>query len=87
MYITILIANTRWINDFSGLMFSVLITGVITDAIKDAVGRPRPYFFWRCFPDGKGVFDPVTSDVMCTGVKSVIKEGHKNFPSGHTSCK
>ncbi|PSR84952.1 Lipid phosphate phosphatase [Actinidia chinensis var. chinensis] len=68
-----------------GLLFSVLITGVITDAIKDAVGRPRPDFFWRCFPDGKGVFDPVTRNVMCTGLKSVIKEGHKSFPSGHTS--
>ncbi|XP_028786480.1 lipid phosphate phosphatase 2-like isoform X2 [Neltuma alba] len=68
-----------------GLLFSVLITAVITDAIKDGVGRPRPDFFWRCFPDGKGVFDPVTSDVMCTGDKSVIKEGHKSFPSGHTS--
>lgn len=106
----------------SGLLFSVLITGVLTDAIKDAVGRPRPDFFWRCFPDGKGVrsqnsnwfypfigykakyllpvliclititlhtqaFDPITSNVMCTGLKSVIKEGHKSFPSGHTSCK
>ncbi|CAI9096126.1 OLC1v1032205C1 [Oldenlandia corymbosa var. corymbosa] len=68
-----------------GLMFSVLITAVITDAIKDAVGRPRPDFFWRCFPDGKGSFDPVTGDVRCTGVRSVIKEGHKSFPSGHTS--
>ncbi|XP_057529268.1 lipid phosphate phosphatase 2-like [Amaranthus tricolor] len=68
-----------------GLLFSVLITSVITDAIKDGVGRPRPDFFWRCFPDGKGVFNNVTGNVMCTGFKSVIKEGHKSFPSGHTS--
>ncbi|KAI3841439.1 hypothetical protein MKW92_010770 [Papaver armeniacum] len=73
-----------------GLLFAVLITGVLTDAIKDAVGRPRPDFFWRCFPDGKGVFDTVTKNVLCTGDKKTIKEGHKSFPSGHTSwpcCK
>ncbi|CAL0300314.1 unnamed protein product [Lupinus luteus] len=68
-----------------GLLYSVLITAVITDAIKDGVGRPRPDFFWRCFPDGKAVFESVTRDVRCTGDKSVIKEGHKSFPSGHTS--
>ncbi|KAH9746670.1 Lipid phosphate phosphatase 2 [Citrus sinensis] len=70
-----------------GLLYSVLITGVITDAIKDAVGRPRPDFFWRCFPDGKGVFDNVTRNVVCTGQNHVIKEGHKSFPSGHTSSR
>ncbi|KAF9591870.1 hypothetical protein IFM89_008916 [Coptis chinensis] len=68
-----------------GLLFSVLITGVITDAIKDAVGRPRPDFFWRCFPDGKDFYDTVTKNVICHGDKAVIKEGHKSFPSGHTS--
>uniref|UniRef100_A0A5B6Z781 Putative lipid phosphate phosphatase 2 isoform X2 n=1 Tax=Davidia involucrata TaxID=16924 RepID=A0A5B6Z781_DAVIN len=69
-----------------GLLFSVLVTGVITDAIKDAVGRPRPNFFWRCFPDGKDVYDQ-WGNVACHGDKSIVKEGHKSFPSGHTSCK
>ncbi|KAJ6813238.1 lipid phosphate phosphatase 2-like isoform X2 [Iris pallida] len=68
-----------------GILFSVLIAGVITDAIKDAVGRPRPDFFWRCFPQGKEVYDQVTGDVICNGDKNVIKEGYKSFPSGHTS--
>ncbi|XP_022133767.1 lipid phosphate phosphatase 2-like isoform X2 [Momordica charantia] len=67
-----------------GLLYSLLITGVITDAIKVAVGRPRPNFFWRCFPDGKDVYDAL-GDVICHGDASVIKEGHKSFPSGHTS--
>ncbi|GLT48861.1 hypothetical protein SLA2020_224530 [Shorea laevis] len=68
-----------------GLLFSVLITGVITDSIKDAVGRPRPNFFFRCFPDGKAVFNNVTGNVVCHGHVKDIKEGYKSFPSGHTS--
>ncbi|MCO5605100.1 hypothetical protein L7F22_059280 [Adiantum nelumboides] len=68
-----------------GLLFAVLITGVITDSIKNAVGRPRPNFFWRCFPDGIARYNNITSEVQCTGEASVIREGHKSFPSGHTS--
>ncbi|KAK3189391.1 hypothetical protein Dsin_028952 [Dipteronia sinensis] len=69
-----------------GLLYAVLITGVITDAIKVATGRPRPDFFWRCFPDGVGNFTGPWGDVVCHGQKGDIKEGHKSFPSGHTSC-
>ncbi|KAL8161312.1 hypothetical protein V2J09_012801 [Rumex salicifolius] len=64
-----------------GLLFAILITAVITDAIKDGVGRPRPDFFWRCFPDGKDYYDAL-GNVICHGKHSVIREGHKSFPSG-----
>ncbi|KAL6507517.1 putative lipid phosphate phosphatase 3, chloroplastic [Orobanche gracilis] len=69
---------------FLKILYSVLITVVLTDAIKDAVGRPRPDFFWRCFPDGKDVYDQ-WGNVVCHGDLYVIREGHKSFPSGHTS--
>ncbi|KAM7479672.1 hypothetical protein LguiA_027885 [Lonicera macranthoides] len=67
-----------------GLLYSSLVTGVITDSIKDAVGRPRPNFYLRCFPDGQAKFSS-NGDVACDGLKKVIKEGYKSFPSGHTS--
>ncbi|KAI3463759.1 hypothetical protein Pfo_020422 [Paulownia fortunei] len=60
-----------------GLAYSVLVTEVITDSIKDAVGRPCPNFYYRCFPDG----------VLCTGDAKLVKEGYKSFPSGHSSCR
>ena len=67
-----------------GLFYAVLITAVITDSIKDATGRPRPNFFYRCFPDGKAAFKD-NGDVLCHGDPLIIKEGYKSFPSGHSS--
>ncbi|KAK3421608.1 putative lipid phosphate phosphatase 3, chloroplastic isoform X1 [Eucalyptus grandis] len=67
-----------------GLLYSVLITGVMTDAIKDATGRPRPDFFWRCFPNGTEIYDNL-GNVVCHGNELIIREGYKSFPSGHAS--
>jgi len=67
-----------------GLFYAYLLTGVITDSIKVGVGRPRPNFFWRCFPDGQDFYDDL-SNVICYGDDKDVREGHKSFPSGHTS--
>ncbi|KAK3440544.1 hypothetical protein EUGRSUZ_B00840, partial [Eucalyptus grandis] len=64
---------------------SVVLTAMITDALKDTVGQQRPDLFWRSFPHGIGVFDPMMKDVICHGDKAVIKESYKSFPSGHPS--
>jgi hypothetical protein len=73
-----------------GLLFSVLITGVLTDAIKDGVGRPRPNFFWRCFPNGVPKYDNITGGVLCAAQALTKPAGGHNHDSRlqtQLSCK
>ncbi|KAG0570222.1 hypothetical protein KC19_6G145200 [Ceratodon purpureus] len=59
---------------------------VITDAIKDGIGRPRPHFYARCFgsPLANATYD-ATGNVVCILPPSLMKEAYRSFPSGHTS--
>ena len=59
---------------------ALTITAVMTESVKLLVGRPRPDFFWRCFPNGH-----MLSGGCSTDNPYEVMEGRKSFPSGHSS--
>ncbi|XP_018788002.1 PREDICTED: phospholipid phosphatase 5 [Bactrocera latifrons] len=67
------------------------LNGFATSLLKITVGRHRPDFFYRCFPNGIVVINNATDSngsldyYNCTGDLREISEGRKSFPSGHAS--
>jgi len=59
--------------DVTGLLTTVALTALITDAIKDGIGRPRPHFYARCF--GSPLAKPVSSETDRNSLHSSLKLG------------
>ncbi|KAE9411533.1 PAP2-domain-containing protein [Gymnopus androsaceus JB14] len=75
-------------NSTLGLFLALAMTGVITQFTKFTVGRPRPDVIDRCQPPS-GYVDPpfgLSTAAICTQTDmSILKDGFRSFPSGHSS--
>ncbi|KAJ3866580.1 phosphatidic acid phosphatase type 2/haloperoxidase [Lentinula novae-zelandiae] len=71
-----------------GLILSLAMAGVVTQFTKVTVGRPRPDVIDRCQPPS-GTIDPtfgLSTAAICTQTDmSLLKDGFRSFPSGHSS--
>ncbi|KAJ4146848.1 hypothetical protein LMH87_001407 [Akanthomyces muscarius] len=89
----------EWHVGWLGLALSLVIAWFFTSGMKNLFGKPRPNFLERCQPDyahaaqyivGKMADAPNNGQLVYPGIctnsdKSVVDEGFRSFPSGHSS--
>ncbi|KAK1147903.1 hypothetical protein N8T08_000418 [Aspergillus melleus] len=69
-----------------GFFVAVMLTSLLTDIIKNAVGRPRPDLISRCIPKKGTPVDTLIDWTVCTQTNQhILQEGWRSFPSGHSS--
>lgn len=83
-----------WVAFFLDFVEAGVVNGIITDVTKNLVGRYRPDWLSRCQPalenpvEIQGFGLSPTDNPACTQSnlpESKINDGHKSFPSGHSS--
>ncbi|KAL5343583.1 phosphatidic acid phosphatase type 2/haloperoxidase [Aspergillus crustosus] len=69
-----------------GFLTALMLTSLLTDIIKNAVGRPRPDLISRCMPRKGTPGGTLVSWTVCTQTNEhILQEGWRSFPSGHSS--
>lgn len=70
-----------------GLSVSILLTSVMTDVLKNFIGRCRPDFLARCVPREGTPRDVMVfaKDVCTTDNLALLQDGFRTTPLGHSS--
>lgn len=70
-----------------GVYLTVSVDGVVTDILKNWVGRPRPDFLARCVAKSSTPVDIFVDISVCTGPlgDGALEDGMRSTPSGHLS--
>ncbi|KAE8373350.1 phosphatidic acid phosphatase type 2/haloperoxidase [Aspergillus bertholletiae] len=69
-----------------GFVIALMLTSLLTDIIKNSVGRPRPDLISRCIPKKGTPENKLVAWTVCTQTSQhILQEGWRSFPSGHSS--
>lgn len=77
-------------NSTLGLVLGLALTGSVTQVVKVTVGRPRPDILDRCQPppgSSNPEFGLASWQICTTTDNSLLRDGFRSFPSGHSSSK